>query len=136
MAAGGREAEIRYDRARSSIGCVGQNNVIALQVAMDYVAAMRGGESRTKLPRDDARFPLGQECGEQLPGERRAIQELHGNEVDLATVCRRSVDFKNPANVVMGDSVAWHSSGVSRVRNPAFAHLIAIRFPTFSSMAS
>ena len=99
-----RQAEIGDDRAEGSVFGAGENDVAALEVAVDDALAMGLSEPGADLARDLAGllFRYGAVAVNAF-GERLPLDELHGEEVEVAQLRGGGMQVVDLADVEVAD---------------------------------
>ena len=98
-----RQPEVGHDRAHAPIGILGEDYVIALEISMHHLVAMRFGQSGADLARDDAAFGVRQPAAIEARGQCLTIQKLHGEKIDFTAGGGGGVDLENLADIGMAD---------------------------------
>ena len=98
-----RQAEIRNHGANGSVGSGSQNDIVALQVAVDHAAAMRFRQASAKLLGNDLCL-LPRYCAAVKPlAQRLTLQKLHREKIDLPMVCGDGMNLKYSADAWVCD---------------------------------
>jgi hypothetical protein len=113
-----------------------KDDVIAFQIAMHHLVAVRFGKPFAKLKRDGAGGRPSKRSAAKTVGQRLSIENLHAEELDFAFGSGSGVDIENPANAGITDLSRVAHLWREAVAKPGLAHLIATRRPSLSSVAS
>src|SRR5689334_9493431 len=100
----GGQPEISDHSARTAVGRLGENNISALQVAVDHALSVRLRETRTNLPRD-VPILMWRQLSDASEARTQGLtrDELHGEELDFAEFGLGRVQLKNFTHVEVAD---------------------------------
>src|SRR5580700_9367994 len=98
-----RQPEVGDHGARASARIPTEDYVVALEIAVDHLVAMRFRQPIADLPPDGASLRFRQRPTAEACRERLTLQKLHGEKVDFSAAGRGRVDLENPAHVGMAD---------------------------------
>src|SRR6478672_592749 len=97
------QTEIRDHGSDPSTRIGAEDDVAALEVAVDYVVAMRFSEACAELPRDRTRVLFRQRRAAEPVGKRLAVEKLHGNKIDVPVLSGGRMDLEDFAYIRMAD---------------------------------
>src|SRR6185369_7996974 len=97
------QTEVRDHGSDRSTRIGAEDDVAALEVAVDHVFAMRFRQARAELPRDRTRILFRQRRATEPVGKRLAVEKLHGNKIDGPVLRGGRMDLEDFAYIGMAD---------------------------------
>ena len=115
-----RQAEVGDDGPYGAIRPLGQDDIAALEIAVNHLIAMRFGQSGAKLAGDRARLLVGEPPAAQALDESFSLEKLHRDEIDLPASPRSRVNLENLAHVGVADAAGrpylrWEATAEARL---------------------